>query len=579
SPQLCPNYNMQVVTDVKVERSPLWLTRRLNAVGLRGNNNIIDITNYVLMEIGQPMHAFDQKDIRDNTIIVRRAEENEKITPFDKKEYTLNSDVLVIADKNRAVGIAGIMGGVNSGIKNDTTTVAFESAKFLKENIRRTSRLLNLRSDSSARYEKGVDAYTAKFALNRALHLIEELKCGKIVSGKIEIGEETHKRTIEFPLSRIEWLLGIVVPNDEIVKILTNLHINTTINNGNLICGIPEYREDLEQDCDIIEEIIRVYGYDNIIPTLLKKASITKGGETEKQKRTHRMKALFVGEGYQEISTYSFGGNSMYEKLNLDENSLLNNRIKLKNALGEEFSIMRTTLIGNMLNIIQSNLNKKNSDLKLFEYGRCYYPKQLPLLELPDEVNMLSIGLCGKKYDFYTIMEMIKLMLNEFNIKYTIVRSSVSYLHPGVSADIYVDDFKLGYVGKLHPSVKSNFNIDKEVYVAELNFDAISNHSKLYEKYIPFGRYPTSTRDLALIIDNNILSDDIKNCIANISDLIMNVELFDVYNNIGLIGKKSYAYSITFGCSDRTLKDSEVDSCVAEILETLENKFDAKIRS
>lgn len=578
---LCPNYNMQAAYDIKIEKSPLWMTRRLKTVGIRGINNIVDITNYVLTEIGQPLHAFDQTDINDKTIIVRRAVKGEKLRLLDGKEYELGENALVIADANKSVGLAGIMGGGDSGIKDDTSAVVFESAVFAKESIRKTSRALGVRSDSSARFEKGVEQFTADFALSRALHLVEQLNAGKVVSGRIALGNQKNKHTVVFPFSRIKWLLGITVPEEEVTEILNNLGVKTTIetfDGGEKIvnCLIPEYRDDLEADCDIIEEIIRVYGYDKIVPTLLDNASVTKGGKTQEQKNEDNMKNILVGRGYNEITTYPFGGRSMYDKIGVDPDK--ENAIRVRNPLGEEFSIMRTTLVPNMLGIIESNLNKKNSALRLFEYGKRYIAKSVPLTdELPEEIRTLCLGASG--CDFFELSRTVKHLMGFFNVPYEMQRSTVSYMHPGVSADIIVNGKVIGYFGKVHPVVKEAFGFTEDVFVGEINFDAVQADAVVYEKYRNFGRYPTSTRDLAILVDGAVLAGDIEKTIKDVSELITDVKLFDVYRSPILGTKKSLAFSVTFGSLERTLRDDEIELIVKAILATLEGKFDAKLRS
>ncbi len=580
-PDLCPGYEMQAVCDVKIEKSPLWMMRRLKTVGIRGINNLVDITNYVLTEIGQPMHAFDQRDINDKTVIVRRAKEGEKLTVLDGKECVLNSNNLVIADAEKPVGLAGVMGGKDSGIKDNTAAVVFESAVFAKESIRKTSRSLGVRSDSSARFEKGVEQFTADMALSRALHLVEKLGAGKVVSGRIVIGQRKEKREFSFPFSRIEWLLGIKVPEDDVLRILNNLGVETRISENEkgeevLFCVVPEYRDDLEADCDIIEEIIRVYGYDKIVPTLLENACVTKGGRTERQKREDEMKRILVGRGYNEITTYPFGGKTMYERIGLDPDK--ENAIRVRNPLGEEFSIMRTTLVPNMLAIMESNLNKKNSRLRLFEYGKRYLADKVPLAdELPREVQTLCIGATG--CDFFELSRTVRALAEAFNIEVEFVRSSVSYMHPGVSADVLINGKTVGYFGKLHPAFKDNFDFTEDVFVGELDFDTIQDNATLYEKYRNFGRYPTSSRDLAILVDSAVLAGDVEKTIKSVSRLITDVRLFDVYRSPVLGNKKSLAFSVTFGSFERTLRDDEIESAVNDILKALEDRFDAKLRS
>ena len=377
---LCPTYLMAAVKDVKIGESPLWMKRRLRGMGLRAISNMVDITNYVLLEMGQPMHAFDHKDILDNQIIVRRAKNNETIVPFDEKTYTLDDDVLVIADRERAVGLAGIMGGKNSGIKEDTQTVVFEAAKFKRENIRKSSRKLGIRSDSSARFEKGVNSFTTHLALKRAMQLVQQLGCGTCTGGVIDISaEKIQKNTLSFKFSRIKKLLGISVPESEVIRILSLLGIETKIENKVVTCLIPEYRDDLERDCDIIEEIIRVYGYDHIKPTLLTKSSITFGGKTEKQALVDKAKEVLVGLGCSEIITYAFFGKSSIDKLCVKQDSELYNLIRIKNPLGEEVSCMRSTLIPGMLSSLALNQSRANEKATLFEFGKVFVPDKLQL--------------------------------------------------------------------------------------------------------------------------------------------------------------------------------------------------------
>lgn len=577
---LCPNYNMHAVFDIEIKKSPLWMTRRLNALGLRGINNMVDITNYVLLELGQPMHAFDQVDIKDKSIIVRRAKEGEKIVPLDENEYTLNKETLVIADKDKPVGLAGIMGGLNSGIKDSTKAIVFESAKFVKENIRRSSKRLGIRSDSSARFEKGVDAFTAQLALDRALHLVTELECGKVAKGRIAFGDKSKKNIVSFEFNRIEKLLGINVPENKVIEILNSLNINTTLDNGVITCVAPEYREDIQRDCDIIEEIIRIYGYDNIKSTILDKADVTIGGRTEYQNAVYSAKDILAGEGYMECRTYSFGAETDYDKLNLPENSKTKQIVRLLNPLSEELAVMRTTLSVNMLNVISNNLSKKNNDLKLFEIAKCFIPHSLPIKENGfDEKEMLCMAICSEKADFFTIMGCVELLLTHFNISYDISRSNVPYLHPGVSAEITSNGKMLGYVGKVHPLTVEQFNINKDVYIAEFDFCSLFEASIPYLQYVPYGKFPTSQRDIAVVVPDNILAKDIENAIKKASDLVLSVKLFDLYKGIALGQAKSLAYSVVFGANDKTLTDAEIENAVKRILKALEYKFGAKLRS
>ena len=385
---LCRGYFMQGVTDVTIRPSPVWMTSRLAKVGLHGINNLVDITNYVLFEIGQPMHAFDYDDITDNTIVVRRAQEGEKIIPLDGREYVLTSEDLVIADKTRAVGLAGIMGGANSGIKNNTTCVMFESATFARGNVRKTSRRLGLRSDSSARFEKGIETYTNNVGLSRALHLVQQLDCGKVTKGRICIGRQAESRTVAFAKDKIHRLLGIVIPDDKIKEILNALNIQVSLTKDTVTCIVPPYRDDIVRDCDIVEELIRVYGYDNINGTLMENSHITCGGKTEEETKCDRLRTVLTGMRYNECVFYPFGGKALFDKASLtpvDEGKY----IRILNPIGEELSLMNRSLVPNMLQCVSLNLTRSVHDLRLFEIGKAYLATSLPLTQLPKEEKRL----------------------------------------------------------------------------------------------------------------------------------------------------------------------------------------------
>ena len=576
---LCPTYLMAGVKDVKIAKSPLWMTRRLKAVGLHGISNMVDITNYVLWEMGQPMHAFDHSDIKDNQIIVRRAKDGEQIVPFDEKTYTLDNDVLVIADKERAVGLAGIMGGRNSGIKETTNMVVFEAAEFLKENIRKSSRKLGIRSDSSARFEKGVNSYMTRLALARAMQLSQQLGCGTCVDGLIDLSVKECKKTLlTFKYSRIKKLLGITVPKDVVINILQTLGIETTIENNVVSCLIPEYRDDLERDCDIIEEIIRVYGYDHITPTLLEKASITKGGKTKRQADIDKAKEVLTGLGANEIITYAFFGKSSVDKLLTPADSDLYNLIRITNPLGEEVSCMRTTLVPGMLNILALNQSRANQSATLFEFGKVFKPHSLPLTELPDEVETLTIGLYGRG-DFFLLKGIITLMLKELGCEFDVVRSKETYLHPGISADIIINDEKVGCFGEVHPQVAKNFELSQATYIATIDFDKLSKHVNKTVTYKAIAKFPAVERDLSLVVDDSVAVGDLIKASKQNIHILEDVKLFDVYKgNQVEQGKKSVSLSFKFRSENKTLTDNEIEKQMKRILSNLQNNFDAKLR-
>ncbi|MBO5068616.1 MAG: phenylalanine--tRNA ligase subunit beta, partial [Clostridia bacterium] len=412
---LCPRYMAHYVSDIKIEQSPLWLKRRLASMGLRSINNIVDITNFVLLEIGQPMHAFDLNDLSGKEIVIRRADANEKIVTLDEKEFDLSSENLVICDSVKPVAITGVMGGLNSGIKDSTKEVIFESAKFARDNIRKTSRTLGQRTDASSRYEKGVDFYSVEVGLKRALNLICTLNCGKIACDCYDLHEEIiEEKVINTTVSRVNGVLGIDVPANEIVSILQRLSFKVSVDGDNLSVTVPLYREDMESYPDIAEEIIREYGYDHIESTLLKTSSITNGGLTEQQKSHEQLKELLVGYGFNEMINYSFVSEKEYNLFNLDKNSDKYKFIKLLNPLGEDLAVMRTSLIPSAVRAACYNLTRKNNNGRLFELAKVYNPKTLPVNELPTENEILAFTLFGENENFFTAKGVVEGILNNF---------------------------------------------------------------------------------------------------------------------------------------------------------------------
>lgn len=573
---ICRGYFMQGVTDVKIGRSPVWLTSRLSKVGLHGISNLVDITNYVLFEIGQPMHAFDYNDITDKTIIVRRAVDGERIIPLDGKEYVLNTDDLVIADHNRAVGLAGIMGGANSGIKDNTNCVLFESASFARMNIRRTSHRLGLRSDSSARFEKGIETYTNNLGLSRALHLVEQLGCGKVTRGRIAIGEAATAKKVEFPVNKIESLLGIVVSNERILSILKSLNIETSIKNGVVTCLVPPYRDDIARDCDIIEEIIRVYGYDNITGTLLDNSRITCGGKTPEAKNVDRIRAVLTGMRYNECIFYPFAGAELFAKATSGKVDI-DSYIKLLNPIGEELSCMNRELSPNMLQCVAQNLSRNNIDLRLFEVGKAYIADKLPLEELPYEQQRLSVCATNTTFDSFRadVLQIIHCFADS-GVK--LVRSKSHVLHPGVSADVYVNGEHCGYFGKIHPQVAANFDIEVDCMYAELFVDKLSNSKRNEIKFEPFAKYPSITRDFAFVCAEDVAAQDILDEFLALP-LVENASLFDVYRGVQLgAGNKSLAVSVVFRDKNKTLQDNDIEKQVGKALKIIKEKYNAVLR-
>ena len=573
---ICKGYYMQGVTDVKIEKSPIWLTQRLAKVGLHGINNLVDITNYVLYEIGQPMHAFDYADIQDHAIIVRRAFDGETIVPLDGKEYTLNNDDLVIADKTRAVGLAGIMGGANSGIKDDTNCVLFESATFARMNIRRTGRRLGLRSDSSARFEKGIETFTNNLGLSRALHLVEQLGCGKVTRGRISIGEVANTRTVTFDKKRIKSLLGIKIPDEQILNILSALNISTTIEGNTVTCIVPPYRDDISRDCDIIEELIRVYGYDNIKGTLMEKSRITCGGKTTESKQIDELKGVLNGLRYNECIFYPFAGKALFEKAStqpIDESLY----IKVLNPIGEELSLMNRSLAPNMLQCVALNLSRGNKSLRLFEVGKVYLADHLPLEKLPTEQKRLSICATDVSFDDFRL-DVLQVVRNLTAGKVKLERGNSDVLHPGISADIFVNDIEVGHFGKIHPQMSANFDIDTDCMYAELYLDNLLENARSDVKYQTFAKFPSVSRDFAFLCDEDIPAQAVLDEFLNIY-IVESAELFDVYRDEKLgAGKKSLAITVVFRDRKKTLQDSDIEKQSGRALKALKDKYGVTLR-
>ena len=570
--ELCPRYMAAYVSDIKIAPSPKWMQRRLALMGIRAINNVVDVTNYVLNEIGQPMHAFDYRELTGGEIVVRRAKAGEKIVTLDEKEFTLNESNLVICDKDKPSALAGIMGGFGSGIKDDTTAIVFESAKFKRDNVRKTSRTLNQRSDSSARFEKGVDAYSNELGLKRALSLIDSLGAGKIAETLVDVNSVSgEKKTIVASKAKIDKLLGITVPEKVVKDILTSLDFEVEAACDELTVKVPLFREDVEDYPDLAEEIIRMYGYDHIENKLLNSCSITVGGKNKFQQDELTAKNYLASIGFSEIITYSFISPKDYRDFGYDESEL--KLIRLKNPLGEDVSVMRTTLIPSMVAAVARNLNRKNLEGRMFELAKVYIPKSLPLTELPEEKLSLSMALFGEGEDFFTAKGAIEGLLEKLclNKPLTFERSELSYLHPTRSADVYAGGEKIGFVGELHPEKAEALGIDKRVYVAELDYQKLSeNFTREYSVKV-FSKFPQVERDLALVCPNEVSHASVVEAIAsaNIKNLI-DVKLFDVYTGEKVKkGTKSMAYRLTFSSLEKTLGDDEIENYVRKILKRL----------
>ena len=570
---LCPRYVASYVENVKLAPSPSWMQKRLNSVGIRAINNIVDVTNFVLMEIGQPMHSFDYSLLKGNKLVIRRAKDGEKITTLDDKEFELNSNNLVICDEEVPQCIAGIMGGKSSAIDENTKSIVFESAMFKRDSIRRTSRALGKRSDSSSRFEKGTDPYIAKLGMMRALSLISELKIGDIASSVIDVNfADLTPKKITTKISKINKVLGINVPSNVINDILTRLEFEVEINADDITAIIPPYRDDVEDYPDLSEEIIRMYGYDHIENTLLKDASITVGGLNKEQKDLNKAKNYLVSQGFSEAITYSFVSEKDFDVFGLDKDSDDYKFIKILNPLGEDLSVMRTTVLPSLVKVMVTNLNKKNLSGRLFEFAKTYNPKSLPLTELPEERETLALGMFGDE-DFFTIKGVVEGLFETLGATFKVdsVKTKRSFMHPTKSAEIVLGNRSIGYIGELHPKVCEKLGVDKRLYVGEIFYNVISKMLNRKLLFKPFPKFPSVERDLALVMDKTVTNGETLRLIKKFSDkTLTNVELFDIYEGAQLeSGKKSMAYHLTFSNLERSLTLEEVDKYIENILKGL----------
>lgn len=577
---LCKRYCGRVVKDVKVGPSPYWMQRKLIEAGMRPISNIVDITNYVMLELGQPLHAFDLDDIKYNKMTVKMAEEGEKFTTLDGVERTLTSDMLVIGNQDKTLDLAGIMGGENSEIKDTTTSIFIEGASFAKENIRATSKKLGLRTEASSRFEKGIDINLAEEAVNRACQLIEELGCGTVLNGMLDYypqKEEVQKVTVN-PV-RINKLLGVNVPMDQFINILESLEFKCNLVSSEVLeLEVPTFRLDITEDADILEEIARIYGYDNI-PSASLEGNATAGVKTEKQKFIDNVKSNSIACGLNEILTYSFVSPRGVDKINLPADDEKRNFVKIMNPLGEETSVMRTTLIPNMLDVISTNISHKVEEVSAFECGNTFIPQE----GLPIETKKYCVGMYGKEVDFFVLKGVIESVLNNVGLKGYEIEPETTNLtfHPGRCAKIVYNNIYIGTFGELHPDVIENYNLGQRVYVAEINIDTVFENLNLTKSYNPLPKYPSTSRDIALIVKDEVFVKQIEDIIkANGEDLVESYKLFDVYKGAQIEeGHKSIAYSITYRSKDKTLIDEDVAKVHEKILSELSEKLNANLRS
>lgn len=577
---LCERFYVRVIKDVKIGKSPMWMQRALMDAGMRPINNIVDVTNYVMLELGQPLHAYDLNKFKGKKIIARRAKNGEMLTTLDKTERKLDDKVLVIANSQEPVGIAGVMGGYDTEIGEDTALMLLESATFSTKSIRETSRKYGLRSEASSRNEKVLHYKNAEIASNRACQLIEMIGAGTVVKGYLNAGKSDFiPKTVTLRPHRAEELLGIKMPVEDMLAILNKLEIKSSFENGLIVSEVPYFRCDIEQEVDLIEEIGRIYGFENIeaVPVI---STLTKGKKSNKRQTEDEVRGIMVSMGLMEIMTYSFISPKSLDKTCSNEESYMMNYIKLLNPLGEDFSVMRTTLITNMLDAISRNNNRGNYDLKFFEVGNTFVPKALPVTELPEERSKLCIGMYGD-YNFFNVKGIIEQMLNHFGIELKVKAIHDNPIfHSGICAGVFINEEQIGIFGELHPQVVENYDIDKKVFIAEIDVDKIVDNKNMTRKYEQLPKYPSMQRDIAVIVKDEVLVGDMIAVIKAVNPhVIESVELFDVYKGTHITqGYKSTAFSIIYRHRDRTLKDKDVDKLHDIVLRKLIENFEAELR-
>lgn len=577
----CPRYCMGAVKDVKIERSPLWMRARLNAVGIKPINTIVDITNYVLVEMGQPLHAFDQALIDGKQINVRQAKEGEKIEALNGVTYNLDGKDIVIADKDKPMVIAGIIGGTNSCINDNTKTVVLESAVFDLKSVRSSSRKYGIRTDSSARNEKGINLASAEDGLLRALALVSKLKCGKVVRGIIDKARGENKaRQLVGSVKFINQILGIEIPAPVMSKILNNLGIENKVNGDRLECIIPPYRQDIENNNDLAEEIIRLYGYDVYDKTdgvLFKNSPVTESVPNVRYNLERKYRNMLVQEGFYEIMTFTFGSNDFVKRLMLSDERA--NPIKISNPLGENFAYMRTTMLSSMLQTATYNLSVGNKEMRLFECGKVYLSKGDNLKNLANEPNMLAMLVSEDGFDFFNFKNVIENLLGAYG-EVKLERSKEPYLHPGISADIFVAGQKVGHFGKLHPSVIRSYELPANSYYGEICTSLLISLPEKKIELKQVSKFPNVARDLAVVVDEEVEAGDMVDAIKSAcGNLYFDCSLFDVYRSDALgKGKKSLAFNIILSDLNKTLTDEEIARVMNKVLKALSYRFGAVLR-
>ena len=574
--ELCPRYTARMVKNIKIAPSPKWMRRRLRASGVRPINNIVDITNYVMLEYGQPMHAFDYACLHDGKIIVRRAEEGESLRTLDGNDHALTPGMLVIADPEGPVALAGVMGGANSEITDETTTIVFESANFLGHSIRKTAIALGMRTDASGRFEKGLDLFATVPAVDRACELVEMLGAGEVFDGTIDVlAKEPETTFIELDDKRINALLGTDIPREFMTDTLTSLGFEL---NGNTLT-VPSWRGDCTMLADIAEECARFWGYDKIEATDIRGAA-TQGGYSEKTLFVRKLGTACRAMGYTEVMTYSFVSPSSLDKIKVPANSPLRDNYRILNPLGEDTSVMRTTALPSMLGVLSTNLSRRNMEAKLYEMATVY--KKQPGKVLADERTVLTLGAYGGDVDFFALKGAVEALLcaaRTPDVRFTADTETAAF-HPGRCAAVWSGDTRLGTLGQIHPDVCAAYGLDGATYCAEIDVVLLHDLEGAEPVYTPLPRFPAITRDIAVVCDAAVPVGELTECIRKAEkNVLRGVKLFDVYTGVGIPeGKKSVAFSLTLRSDDGTLTDDHAEEAVRAVLDALRENFGAVIR-
>ncbi len=574
--ELCPRYTARMVKNIKIAPSPKWMRRRLRASGVRPINNIVDITNYVMLEYGQPMHAFDYACLHDGKIIVRRAEEGESLRTLDGNDHALTPGMLVIADPEGPVALAGVMGGANSEITDETTTIVFESANFLGHSIRKTAIALGMRTDASGRFEKGLDLFATVPAIDRACELVEMLGAGEVFDGTIDVlAKEPETTFIELDDKRINALLGTDIPREFMADTLTSLGFEL---NGNTLT-VPSWRGDCTMLADIAEECARFWGYNKIEATDIRGAA-TQGGYSEKTLFVRKLGTACRAMGYTEVMTYSFVSPSSLDKIKVPADSPLRDNYRILNPLGEDTSVMRTTALPSMLGVLSTNLNRRNMEAKLYEMATVY--KKQPGKMLADERTVLTLGAYGGDVDFFALKGAVEALLcaaRTPDVRFTADTETAAF-HPGRCAAVWSGDTRLGTLGQIHPDVCAAYGLDGATYCAEIDVVLLHDLEGAEPVYTPLPRFPAITRDIAVVCDAAVPVGELTECIRKAEkNVLRGVKLFDVYTGVGIPeGKKSIAFSLTLRSDDGTLTDDHAEEAVRAVLDALRENFGAVIR-